>query len=376
MTGSDDRSRDADEVGPQPVADILNPEYDPPGSAPGAIALAVSSGGDCELRVMDFNAAELRDERAPGLQRLAELRTGSNVTWLHVRGEPSAELLQHLIDEFGLHPLAIEDAVQAGQRVKVDEYDGQLFLLLYWPRVEDDELRLVQTALFLGRNWVISFCRGPDDPFEPIRRRLRAEPPARIRQRGADYLFYALADVIVDHGFPVMDEIDERLDRIEDDILNDPDQAVLAELHVIRQQLVALRKALWPQRESLASLTREDDGLIESTTRPYLRDCYDHAVQLLELLESQREMAASLHDLYLSCLSNRMNDIMKVLTIIATLFIPLSFLTGLWGMNFDPDASPWNMPELRWYFGYPVALLLMLVVAIGMLVFFRRKRWL
>ena len=262
-----------------------------------------------------------------------------------------------------------------GQRPKAEAFEKQLFTILNWPRIDEDGVESVQVSLFLGRSYVISFCAGKSDPFEPVRERIRAEPPGRIRERGAHFLFYALMDLVIDEGFPALDALSSKLEQLEEEIIANPNADLLDRIHGLKRSLIVLRKSLWPQREVVNSLLREEHSLIDAPTRPYLRDCYDHAVQVIDLIESYRDMASSLQDLYMSSISNRMNEVMKVLTIIASIFIPLSFLAGLYGMNFDREASPWNMPELGAYYGYPIFIGVLMVIAGSMLALFRWRRW-
>ena len=353
----------------------MRPHYDAPGSSPGASITPSASSAPVRLSLFDFNSQGFFEDPAATLDTCRRYFTSQNVTWVHVQGPPDRATLDALAQAYELHALAIEDVAHLGQRPKLEAFEKQLFTVFYWPRIVDGQAELAQVSLFLGPNWLVSFCEGDEDPFEPVRIRVRTEPPGRIRQRGADYLLYALVDLVIDHGFPVLEDFSNRLEELEDQILKLPDPQSLDQIHHLKRNLIVLRKALWPQREVIATLSREEHTLIKAKTRPYLRDCYDHAIQILDLVESYREMASGLHDLYLSSISNRMNDIMKVLTIIATIFIPLSFVAGLYGMNFDPAVSPWNMPELKWYFGYPLAVGLMVVVAVFMLAFFRRRRW-
>jgi magnesium transporter len=353
----------------------LRPRHDRPGASPGSGALVPAASSPPRLTLFDFSAQGVKEVADASLEICREYFSSTNVTWIHVQGAPDPATLEALSSAYELHPLAAEDVAHLGQRPKLESFEKQLFVVACWPRLVAGQVELMQVSLFLGPTWLVSFFEGDEDPCEPIRVRLRAEPPGRIRQRGADYLFYALLDLVIDHGFPLLEQLSARLEEAEDQILLSPDPDQLGEVHHLKRSLATLRKAFWPERELMASLSREEHPLIKAKTRPYLRDCYDHAIQMLDLVESYREMASGLHDLYLSSISNRMNDIMKVLTIIATIFIPLSFIAGVYGMNFDPSASPWNMPELKWYFGYPLALGLMALVAVLLLLFFRRRRW-
>ena len=238
-----------------------------------------------------------------------------------------------------------------------------------------DRVDTEQLSLFLGDGWVITFQEQPGDCWEPVRDRLRVGR-GRIRTEGADYLFYALLDAVVDNFYPIMEEFGERLELLEEEVVADPREELVGVIHAARRDALALRHSTWPMREAMGQLFRDEHRLISAETRIYLRDAYDHTIQVIDLLENYREMASALLDVYLSSVSHRMNEVMKVLTIIATIFIPLTFIAGIYGMNFDPGASPWNMPELSWYWGYPVVMGIMLVIALALVGYFRWKRWL
>jgi magnesium transporter len=266
--------------------------------------------------------------------------------------------------------------LNSGQRPKLDVYEGQLFLVLSLPQYVDGHLEIAQISIFAGEKYVILFNPLSTDPFEPIRKRLRPPNNHRLRTRDVDYLLYALIDLVIDAGFPVLESIGERIEQLEDALLEAPDRDILGEIHGIRRELLLLRRRLWPQREVVSALLRGDIALIEEQTQPYLRDCYDHTIQIMDLQESFREVSTSLLEVYLSSVSNRTNEIMRVLTIIATIFIPLTFIVGIYGMNFEHGSSPWAMPELHWYYGYPFIWGVMLTLVGTMLWFFRRRGWL
>ena len=353
----------------------LRPRYTEPGASPGIRLRRAGQDQAATVSLVSYSKESIVEQPDVSVAACLASLQEHTVSWIHMQGIPERARLAELIDTFKLHPLAVEDVVHGRERPKLETYHDHLFVILLWPRITSGHVELVQVSLFVGTNWLISFCDGVTDPFNPIRDRLRLQPPGNIRQRGPDYLFYALTDLVVDHGFPVLEDFGNQLELLEEQTLENPEPGRLEQIYAAKHDLIVLRKALWPQREVLGLLSRDTQAHVKARTLPYFRDCYDHAVQTLELLESYREMVSGLHDLYLSSISKRMNDIMKVLTIIATIFIPLSFLAGLYGMNFNTAASPWNMPELNWYFGYPLALLLMFIVVIGMLLFFRRKRW-
>ena len=347
-----------------------------PGTAPGDLTLP----GDAEkippiLSLMDFDKDGLIEKTDCTLDVAKEFFTSPRATWLHVQGTPDPAMLEAVGQAYHLHMLALEDVVHTGQRAKAEAYDEQLFAIISIADISGDAVSVGQLSLFLGDTWVVSFYSGDADPFVSVRERVR-RVGSRIRNNGVDYLLYSLIDTAVDLVFPLLEGLGDKIEALETKVFDEPSRGALDEIHRLKRELVLLRRLLWPQREMLNSLIREDHQLIKSGTKIYLRDCYDHCVHALDLVESYREMASSLLEVYLSSLSNRMNDVMKVLTIIATIFIPLSFIVGLYGMNFDRSVSAWNMPELGMRFGYPMLLLLMLLVVVLMLVFFRRKRWL
>jgi magnesium transporter len=243
------------------------------------------------------------------------------------------------------------------------------------PTIINGNISNEQVSIFMGENYIISFHGGDTDPFDPLRNRLR-QKSGRIRSLKQDYLLYAIIDIIIDQGYPILERLGETIENIEETLLNaSAQQTTLGEIHQIRHKLVLLRRNLWPQREAVNSLLRGENTLFNEDTFVYLRDCYDHTIQILDLIENYREMAASLIDIYISSTSYRLNEIMRVLTIIATIFIPLTFIVGVYGMNFSHPDSPWAMPELHWYYGYPMVWGVMIAVLIGMVVYFKRKDW-
>ena len=349
--------------------------YTRPGTAPGDLTPPPEAERvPVSLSIMDFDSGELVERSDCSLDDARAVFRSPRATWLHVQGTPSEELLRAIGDAYGLHPLALEDVLHTGQRPKVETYEQQLFAIVGAPEHRGEGVVTTQLSLFLGDTWLVSFHPGHEDPFGPVRQRVR-RTGSRIRQRGVDYLFYALIDTAVDLTFPVMEALGERIEALEMTVFDDPSREALDEIHRLKRELVVLRRSLWPQRDALNGLVRDEHEALAAETRPYLRDCYDHTVHALDLVESYREMASSLLEVYLSSLSNRMNEVMKVLTIIATVFIPLSFIVGVYGMNFDTGASPWNMPELGLRYGYPLLWLVMLAIVAGMLIWFRRKGW-
>jgi magnesium transporter len=351
--------------------------YHPPGTAPGTLVhTAPVEPGALSLNVMDFTEAELVEEQLDTAEACTPYLSRDSKTWIQVNGIPDPDTLRTLGRQFDLQDLALEDVLNSGQRPKLDLYGNQLFLILSLPRFVDGELEVAQISIFAGENYVILFNPLDTDPFEPIRKRLRPPNNHRLRTRNIDYLLYALMDLVIDAGFPVLEVLGERIEQLEDDLLESPGRETLAQIHRLRRELLLLRRRLWPQREVVSGLLRGDLALIEQQTHPYLRDCYDHSIQIMDLQESFREVSTSLLEVYLSSVGNRTNEIMRVLTIIATIFIPLTFIVGIYGMNFEHPTSPWAMPELGWYYGYPLIWMVMLGVVAGMLWFFRRRHWL
>jgi magnesium transporter len=352
--------------------------YHPPGTAPGTLVPSVLPAEQAlAIRLIDYTADQFVEHTLISADDCKVYLSRDSITWIQVNGHPDPDTLRALGAQFELRDLALEDVINTGQRSKLDLEGDQLFLILNMPTLDGDrEPDIVQISLFAGRGYVICFCPLAEDPFEPIRKRLRAASNQRIRSRGADYLLYALIDLIVDAAFPLLESLGERIDELEDGLLQMQGRETLAEIHRMRRTLLHLRRALWPQREVVGLLMRGEVEMIEEGTRPYLHDCYDHSIQVIDLLESFREMSASLLEVYLSSISNRTNEIMRVLTIIATIFIPLTFIVGIYGMNFAHPDSPWAMPELYWYYGYPLVWAVMLSVVGCMLWFFRRRGWL
>jgi len=344
----------------------------PPGTAPGTL-IAPEQAAETVVRIMAYNQGAVLEENIAAPDEITAYLGKDDIVWVDVDGLADTQLIAKLGEIFTLHPLALEDVLNVHHRPKAEEYDDQIFVVMRMASIRNDALDLQQIALFLGNDYVVSLQERAGDCLDPIRERIRKDGK-RLRFMEADYLAYALIDTIVDSYFPVLEHYSERLAALEDAVVANPDRRIVEETHEIKRDLQVLRHATWPLREALSKLAG-DLPLIGHETRPFLRDCHDHVIQIVDIEETFRERAAGLTDLYLSSLSNKMNEIMKMLTIIATIFIPLSFVAGLYGMNFDPDASPFNMPELRWYLGYPLALGVMLFIAVGLLVYFWRRGW-
>jgi magnesium transporter len=338
-----------------------------PGSTPGTTSAAPDAATPPPVRVIAYGPLELTECPIEDVEQLREMRGRWPVLWVNVDGVRHAETLERIGEIFGLHRLAVEDVGHVGQQAQTESFGDHLLLIAKMVRL-CPALDVEQVSLFIGRDFLISFQEHPGDSLEPVRDRIRRSR-GRIRTAGPDYLAYALVDAMIDHCFPLIEQYMERLDALQDEILDRPNRGDMVRLHALRRDLLALRRAVYPVREALAGLVRDPPAeLVQADTLVYLRDVQDHAMQVVDLVESCRELAASLTDLYLSSVANRTNDIMKVLTVFAAIFIPLGFITSLYGMNVM--APPLWLRDLR------VAELVMAVVAGVLLVVFWRRGWL
>ena len=299
-----------------------------------------------------------------------------SITWVDVRGIGHRPTLERLGEIFHIHPLALEDVVNVPQRPKSDAYPDQQVVVARRVRLDDAGLICAeQIGIVFGKGFVLTVQeRSDSDALAPVRERIH-KGRGIMRKSGADYLAYAMIDSIVDGFYPVLEGLGEHLEDLELRVM-DPQRSTSKQIHDVKRELLTLRRAIWPQRDLVNGLLRDDSPHVAKETRIYLRDTYDHAVQVMDMVETFREIASGLMDLYLSSISNRMNEIMKVLTIISTIFLPITFIAGVYGMNFETGASPWNMPELKWPLGYPFALALMAGSVVSMLVYYRRNGWL
>lgn len=324
-----------------------------------------------KVAITAFNYAGTRcDERQDvSLDALAPT-TDESVTWVDVGGVHKMEILESFGKQFQLHPLLLEDIANTDQRPKLDDYETYLFLVLKMLSVTNrQDIVAEQVSLVLGRNFVLSFQENGTDVFKPVRDRLRGGK-GRLRQSKADYLLYALVDSIVDQYFAVLEVLGEKIEVLQDLVISDPNPETLRHIHALKRQLLYLRRAVWPLREALNNLSRSECPLLQEPTKVFFRDVYDHVIQIVDTIETLREMVSASLDIYLSSISYRLNAVMKVLTIITTIFMPLTFIVGIYGMNFE------HMPELKWEWGYPAVWGLMVTVAVGMLLLFRKQRWL
>jgi len=346
--------------------------YHAPRTVPGTLA-AHAEAGDAPVRLsaLVYDAGRC-EERTLSPSDIPSLEPpGSGVLWLDVGGLSDPGVVRAIGDRFGIHALALEDVLNVPQRPKVERYEDHLLVVLREVRYPNPP---EQVSFFLAGQVVVSFQERAGDSFEPVRERIR-QGRGRIRSEGADYLLYALCDAVLDAFFPTLEQLGDRVEQMEERVLSFPVPETFVAIRHLKRELLSVRRAVWPARDAMSVLLAEEHGLIRPGTKLFVRDCYDHAAQLMDMVETYREMASGLVDEYMSSASNRMNEIMKVLTIVATVFIPLTFLAGLYGMNFDTKL-PYNMPELHWAYGYPALILVMAGVAAGMLFFFRKRRWL
>lgn len=327
------------------------------------------------MTLMHYTPTDLQEKQLALADEVQAYLGQEGVAWLHVQGLEDTAAIQRLGEIFGIHPLALEDVVSEPQRGKAEEYDEQDFIVTHTIALtDDDRLTFTQFSMFVGSNYVLSFQAGNEDHFEDVRARVRTAR-GLIRQHGVDHLMYSLLDSIIDGYFPVLEDFGEYLETVQEQALLREAPDTLRNIQRAKHELLRLRRVVWPQRDLLNVLMRDDNNNVSGPVRHYLRDCYDHVVQLMDMTETYREMASDLMDAYMTAISNRMNSVMKVLTIIATVFMPLTFIVGLYGMNFNTDKSHWNMPELNWKYGYPFTWAVMIVVTILMVMYFHRRGW-
>ncbi len=350
---------------------------DRPGSSPGTIFVQEHSSNS-ELRLIRYNAQTYNQWPKLAPEELTQNLEPYSICWFDLAGLGDRQTLERVGQEFQLHPLILEDVVNVPQRPKIEDRQEQLVIITQMVSLkpEGQGFWLEQVSLVLTQNYLLTIQEEPQrDCFEPVRNRIRTSR-GTIRSRGVDYLTYALWDAIIDGYFPVVEAYGEKLELLEEEAITQPSDRTLGEIYQLRRELLTLLKGIWSQRDALNKLIKEGHPFIGDEVLPYLRDCYDHSAHIIDTIETYRELTAGLMDIYLSVVNNKMNEIMKVLTVVSSIFIPLSFIAGLYGMNFNPQISPLNMPELSWYWGYPFCLGLMSAIAIMLLVYFWRKGWL
>lgn len=354
----------------------------PPGTAPGHI-LVREDALSPKILLMEFNAVSLNEREVTTIGELGEILKASHgmIRWIDVRGFGDHHFIEQLADLFGVHRLQMEDVVNVYQRPKAEELSGQLFLISRASNETAHGLEDTQVSLFVGPDYVLTIQERYDDQLNPVRARLR-QLTGNFKTHGADYLAYAIMDTVLDHYYPLLEKLGEKLDDLQDELLVNPSRMALDHVLSIKKELLLLRRIIWSERDKFNDILRSNFKVIKEESKIYIRDSYDHCIQLLDLVESYREVTASLMDVYHSSVSNRLNQVMKVLTIISTIFIPLTFVVGVYGMNFapmDPESGvklPYNMPELYSPYGYLSVMLIMLVMVVFQIVFFVRKGWL
>jgi magnesium transporter len=340
------------------------------GLAPGTIlSEGPLSSPPVKITVIDYDATHFQEKTVEKISECFPFRDTETVTWINVDGLGNPKLIEDLGKCFTIHPLILEDIFNTGQRPKMEDLDQYIYLnvkmLTY---LESSQvIKIEHISMVIGHNFLISFQEDIGDVFDPVRDRIRKD--GRIRKFGPDYLAYALIDGIVDNYFSVMEKLEERVEDLEEELVTNPSQDSLQKISHLKKDMIFLRKSVWPLREMINNLERSESTIIQESTRIYLRDVYNHTIQVIDTLETFRDMVSGMIDIYLSGLSYKMNEIMKVLTLIATIFIPLTFVVGLYGMNFK------NMPEIEWEYGYYSVLVVLAIMVIVMLSYFRKKKW-
>jgi magnesium transporter len=363
---------------------MLTKRHGPPGSSPATLVPHLVNGKPRKpaIQIIEYDRDHLAELEVPDIAELAERFDSRKVTWIKIDGLGDAEALRYLGERFNLHPLALEDVLNTGQRPKVEQTPDYVFIVAQM--VYQNQSRTIcgeQISLFLGRNFIITVQEeGEYDVFDPVRERIRSGR-GMIRKAKADYLAYALLDSIIDHYYPVLEQLGNDIDDLEDDLLDKPTRAMVHTLHGYKRNLTHMRRFVWPLRDVVNALLHDSSGFISAPTRVFLRDCYDHTVQLMDLVESLKELTAALMELYHSSVGLRTNEVMRVLTVITSIFIPLTFIVGIYGMNFASETSagvkmPLNMPELHQPYGYIGVMAFMLLIAVGQLILFRKMKWL
>lgn len=317
-----------------------------------------------KITIIDYGEVYFQEKVAKNVDECFPLKGKATVRWINIDGIHQIDVIEKIGENFNLHPLILEDILNTEQRPKIEDFEEYIFIVLkmFYYDEKENEIDTQQVSLILGPNFVISFQESERDIFNQVRERIRSGK-GRIRKMGSDYLAYALIDAIVDSYFIILEKLGEKIEDIEEELVKNPTPETLQIIHNLKRDMIFLRKSFWPLREVVNGLERGESALIHESTRIYLRDVYDHTIQVIDTLESLRDMISGMLDVYLSSISNMMNEVMKVLTIIATIFIPMTFLAGVYGMNFE------YMPELEWRLGYPLVWLIMLAIGISMLLF-------
>ncbi|MCX5719931.1 MAG: magnesium/cobalt transporter CorA [Nitrospirae bacterium] len=340
----------------------------PPGTL---IHIGEKKTDEIKITAVDYDETLFQEKELKTIVECFPYKDKPAITWINVDGVHQIEILEKLGECFGLHPLVLEDILNTDQRTKIEDYGDYIYIVLKMLYYNNSSTETVteQISLILGQNFVLSFQEGiKGDIFNQVRERIR-NGKGRIRKMGADYLVYTLLDTIIDNYFIILEKLGEKIEFLEDELVTNPTPATLQIIHNLKRDMIFLRKSVWPLREVISVMERGESPLVQETTGIYLRDVYDHTIHVIDTIETFREMLSGMLDVYLSSISNKLNSIMKVLTIIATIFMPLTFFAGVYGMNFK------YMPELEWHWGYPIVLLFMFSIGISMLIYFKKKKW-
>jgi len=326
--------------------------------------------GEVKISVIDYDDKSFQGKEVTSIEEVFPFKDTPTVTWVNINGLHELDIIEKIGNNFQMHPLTLEDIVNTGQRPKYEDFDQYILVALKMLMFDEEKKEIIseQVSLVFGSNFVISFQEKEGDVFNPIRERIR-NAKGRIRRMGPDYLAYSLLDAVVDNYFSILEKLSEKIENMEEELVTNPRPQTMQAIHNLKKDTISLRKSVWPLREVVGSLERSESKLIKKGTHIFLRDVYDHTIQAIDTIETFRDMISGMLDIYLSSVSNRMNEIMKVLTIFAAIFIPLTFIAGIYGMNFE------FMPELKWKWGYFALLGFMAVVGFGMLFHFKRKKW-
>ncbi|MBU1056422.1 MAG: magnesium/cobalt transporter CorA [Proteobacteria bacterium] len=350
----------------------LLPKTSKPASAPGTVTyIGEKQEQPVKLHMIDYNETNFTEKNLENLAECLPFKESPTVTWLNYTGVHNIQNINEVGEIFQAHPLVLSDIANTTQRPKVEEYDKYLFVVIkmcYFKK-NTDEVYMEQVSLLLGKDYIISFQENDTDVLEGLRERIR-NGKGKVRKLGSDYLMYCIIDTIVDNYFSVLENVGGKIELLEEELMLNASQELLSKIYRLKQELIYLRKSIWPMREVVNTIQRAEHDLISEGIYVYMRDVYDHTIQVVETVETFRDMTSGMLDLYLSTVSNKMNEIMKVLTIFAAIFIPLTFLAGIYGMNFE------FMPELKWRLAYPVWWVVTIILAIGMLIYFRKNKWL
>ncbi len=341
------------------------------GASPGsAVFVGKKMSDKVRISIIDYDESGCREAECGRPEDCFSYKVAPSITWINIDGLHETGIIETFGKEYSIHPLIIEDILNTHQRPKLEIFDDHIFVSLKMLSLDKQgSVESEQVSLIMGDKFVLSFQEKEGDVLDPLRKRIR-DGKGRIRKLGADYLLYAILDVIIDNYFLILENFGDRVETFDEELMREPKSSTLKEIYNMKREILYLRKSVWPLREAVNNLERSESDLINSKTSPFLRDLYDHTIQIIDAVETNRDLLSGMLDLYLSSVSNKMTEAMKVLTIIATIFIPLTFIAGVYGMNFE------NMPELEWKYAYFAVMFLMFLIGIGMVSYFRRKKWL